>query len=177
MAETAIQEMNRASEERTALLQSQEQLLKIFVRHVPAAMAMLDRDMRYLQVSDRWCVDFSLDSSQILGRSHYEVFPDLPERWKEIHRRGLAGETLRAEEDRWDRKGGGTTWLRWEIRPWQNLDGVPGGILVFSEDITRRKKAEEALLDMSRKLIEAHEQERNRIGRDLHDDVVQRLVM
>ena len=62
---------------------------------------MLDRDMRYLQASERWCADFSLDSSQILGRSHYEIFPDLPDRWKEIHRHGLAGETLRAEDDRW----------------------------------------------------------------------------
>ena len=83
---------------------------------------------------------------------------------------------MRAEEDRWDREGG-ANWSRWEIRPWQNLDGVPGGILIFSEDITHRKNAEEALLDMSRKLIEAHEQERTRIGRDLHDDVVQRLAL
>jgi hypothetical protein len=51
---------------------------------------------------------------------------------------------LRAEEDRWDRESG-TNWSRWEIRPWQNLDGVPGGILIFSEDITRRKHMEEAL--------------------------------
>ena len=172
----AIQEMNRASEVRTALLQSQEQLLKVFIKHVPAAVAMLDRDMRYLQVSDRWCSDFSLDSSKMLGRSHYEIFPDMPDGWTQIHRRALAGETLRAEEDRWDREGG-PTWLRWEIRPWQNLDGVPGGIVIFSEDITRRKNAEEALLGMSRRLIEAHEQERTRIGRDLHDDVVQRLAL
>jgi signal transduction histidine kinase len=121
-------------------------------------------------------VDYSLDSSKILGHSHYEIFPDLPERWKEIHRRALAGETLRAEEDRWDREGG-TNWSRWEIRPWQNLAGLQGGILIFSEDIPHRKHAEEALLGMSRKLIEAHEQERTRIGRDLHDDFVQRLAL
>jgi PAS domain S-box-containing protein len=175
-AEQALLEVNRTLEAQAALLQSREELLKIFVKHVPAAVAMLDRDMRYLQVSDRWCADFSLDSSKILGHSHYEIFPDLPERWKQIHRRALAGETLRAEEDRWDREGG-TNWSRWEIRPWKNRDGVPGGILIFSEDITHRKHAEEALLGMSRKLIEAHEQERTRIGRDLHDDVVQRLVM
>ena len=78
---------------------------------------MLDRDMRYLQVSDRCCADYSVDSSQVLGRSHYEIFPDIPERWKEIHRRALKGETLRADEDRWDREDG-TTWVRWEIRPW-----------------------------------------------------------
>jgi PAS domain S-box-containing protein len=175
-AEEARLEVHRTLEAQTALLQAQEDLLKIFVKHVPAAVAMLDRDMRYLQVSDRWCADYSLDSSKILGHSHYEIFPDLPERWKEIHRRGLAGETLRAEEDRWDREGG-TNWSRWEIRPWQTLDGVPGGILIFSEDITHRKQMEEALSGMSRKLIQAQEQECTRIGRELHDDINQRVAM
>ena len=102
--EQALQQANRVLEVRTAALLAREELLKTFVTHVPAAVAMLDRDMRYLQVSDRFCADYSLDSSEILGRSHYEVFPDLPERWKEIHRRCLAGETLRAEKDRWDRE-------------------------------------------------------------------------
>jgi PAS domain S-box-containing protein len=157
-------------------LQAREELLKIFVKNVPAGAAMLDRDMRYLQVSDRWCVDYGLDASQILGCSHYEALPDMPERWREIHRRALDGETLRADEDRWDRKGG-TTWIRWEVRPWLNVDGEPGGILIFAEEITRRKQADEALSGMSRKLIESQEQERSRIGRELHDDINQRLAL
>ena len=82
---------------------------------------------------------------------------------------------MRAEEDRWDRKGG-TTWFRWEIRPW-HLEGMPGGILILSEDITRRKQMEEAITRMSRNLIELQEQERIRIGRELHDDINQRLAM
>jgi PAS domain S-box-containing protein len=59
-------------------LQAREDLLKIFVKNVPVGVAMLDRDMRYLQVSDRWCADYSIDSSQVLGRSHYSfslIFP------------------------------------------------------------------------------------------------------
>ena len=175
-AEQVLHETNRALETQTAVLRSQEELLKIFVKNVPAGVAMLDREMRYLQVSERWCADYSVDDSQVLGHSHYELFPDIPQRWKEIHRRALAGETLRAAEDRWDREGG-TTWLRWEIRPWQNHDGVQGGILIFAEDITHLKHAEEALLSMSRKLIEAQEQERSRIGRELHDDIGQRLAL
>jgi PAS domain S-box-containing protein len=176
-AEEALREFNRALEKQTVELQAREELLKIFVKNVPAGVAMLDRDMRYLQVSDRWCADYSvLDSSQVLGRSHYELFPDIPDRWKEVHRRALAGETVRADEDRWDREGG-TTWLRWEVRPWLNLEGLPGGILIFAEDITRRKQMEEVLSDMSRKLIESQEQERARIGRELHDDINQRLAM
>ncbi len=168
-----ITEKKRAEE----ALRASEDLLKIFVKSVPVGVAMLDRDMRYLQVSDRWCADYSLDVSQALGRSHYELYPDIPERWKEMHRRALAGETLRAEEDRWDREGSRTTWVRWEIRPWRTSSGAVGGILIFAEDITHRKEMEEAISAMSRKLIESQEQERARIGRELHDDINQRLAM
>src|SRR5690242_5317891 len=176
LADEARFEVNRTLEAQAALLQSQEELLKIFVKNVPAAVAMLDRDMRYLQVSDRWCSDYLRGRTEILGRSHYEVFPDMPERWKEVHRRALQGETLRADEDRWE-SGGRTRWARWEVRPWRAADGTVGGILILTEDITRCKEAEETLSDMTRKLIEAQEQERARIGRELHDDVDQRLAM
>ena len=138
-AEEDLRQLNRTLEGQTALLQSREELLTIFVKNVPAGVAMLDRDMRYLQVSDRFCEDYSVDSSQILGRSHYEVFPEIPQAWKEMHRQGLQGETLRAEEDRWDRKDG-TTWVRWEIRPWKTPSGSVGGILIFAEDISQRKE-------------------------------------
>lgn len=137
---------------------------------------MLDCNMRYLQVSDRWCADYGLDVSQILGHSHYEVLPDIPDWWREIHHRALDGETLRADEDRWDRKSG-TTWVRWEVRPWLNTEGNAGGILIFAEDITRRKQADEALSGMSRKLIQSQEQERTRIARELHDDINQQLAL
>ena len=176
IAEEGLRELNRALEEQTILLQSREELLNIFVQNVPAGVAMLDRDMRYLQVSDRWCADYAIERSQILGRSHYEVFPDIPPRWKEMHQRGLAGETLRAEEDGWDRQGG-TTWVRWEIRPWKTATGNVGGILIFAEDITRRKQMEEAFSAVSRKLIESQEQERTRIARELHDDINQQLAL
>jgi PAS domain S-box-containing protein len=175
--EEALLEVNRNLEAQAALLQSREELLKIFVKSVPVGVAMLDRDMRYLQVSDRWCADYSVDSSQVLGRSHYELFPDIPQSWKEMHRRALEGETLRADEDRWDREGGTTTWVRWEIHPWRTPSGIVGGILIFAEDITHRKQMEDAISGMSRKLIESQEQERVRIGRELHDDIGQRLAM
>ena len=175
-AEEALVELNRTLEAQSALLKSNEELLKIFVKNVPAAVAMLDHDLRYLQVSDRWCTDYLPGRTQILGRSHYEIFPDMPERWKEVHRRCLEGETLRADEDRWDGQDG-PHWARWEVRPWETAQGTVGGILILAEDITRRKQMEEALSSMSRKLIQAQEQERSRIGRELHDDINQRLAL
>jgi PAS domain S-box-containing protein len=174
-AQEALAEMNRTLVAQAASLQAREELLKVFVKNVPAAVAMLDRDMRYLQVSDRWCSDNSVEASELLGRSR-ELFPKMPDRWKEVNRRALQGETLRADEDRWESEGS-IRWARWEVRPWRADDGTVGGILILAEDITRRKEMEETLSEMARKLIESQEQERARIGRELHDDINQRLAM
>src|SRR5207244_7627866 len=174
-AEEALAEVNRTLLAQAASLQAREELLRVFVKNVPAAVAMLDRDMRYLQVSDRWCSDNSVEASELLGHSR-ELSPKMPDRWKEVNRRALQGETLRADEDRWESEGS-TRWARWEVRPWRADDGTVGGILIFAEDITRRKEMEETLSDMTRKLIESQEQEGARIGRELRDDIKQRLAM
>ena len=81
----------------------------------------------------------------MLGRSHYELFPEIPDRWRDVYRRVLAGETLSGEEDEFLRLNGTTDWVRWEMTPWQLADGSVGGALLFSEVITRRRQAEAAL--------------------------------
>jgi PAS domain S-box-containing protein len=125
-------------------LRESEQRLRLFIEYAPAAIAMFDRDMRYLAASNRWKQDYHLDG-QIVGRSHYEVFPEIPERWKEIHRRSLAGEILTAEEDPFPRGDGTIQWIKWETRPWRLADGEIGGVLIAAEDITSRVLSKEAI--------------------------------
>ena len=125
-------------------LRESEERFRLFIEHAPAALAMFDREMRYLHASRRWQTDYGLGERDVRGVSHYEIFPDIPERWKDVHRRALAGEVLRAENDRFDRADGSVQWTRWEARPWLDQKRGIAGIVVFAEDITERMLAEEA---------------------------------
>jgi PAS domain S-box-containing protein len=133
-------------------LHDNRERLRLLVDHAPAALAMFDREMRYLEVSRRWRDDYFLGDQDVIGRSHYDVFPEIPAYWREMHRRGLAGETLSADEDAFERLDGSVQWLRWELRPWREADGTVGGIVLFSEDISKRKLAEHELKQRNEEL-------------------------
>jgi PAS domain S-box-containing protein len=115
-------------------------LLEEFIEQAPVGLALFDRKMRFLSVSQRWLADAGATGQEVVGRTHHEVFPDMPGHWKETHRRCLEGESLQGEDD-WVALDGRRHWIRWEIQPWGDQNTDTGGIIIFSEDITARKTA------------------------------------
>ena len=75
------------------------------------------------------------------------------------------------------RNDGDYRWILDVGVPRFNSDGSFAGYIGSCLDITDRKLAEEALASVGHRLIEAHEQERTWIARELHDDIVQRVVL
>ncbi|MCP5544244.1 MAG: PAS domain S-box protein [Akkermansiaceae bacterium] len=142
-------DITRRKRAEDALRQSEEQL-RLFIRYAPAAIAMFDREMRYLAVSRRWLEDYGI-GEDIVGRDHYDLFPGIPPHWKEMHERAMEGESLHSDGERFVRDDGRQLWLKWELLPWRDADGRIGGILVATEDITSRREAEEALRESERR--------------------------
>jgi PAS domain S-box-containing protein len=139
-------ERYRATKQAEEKQRSSEAQLRRFIEDSPIIVAMFDRNMCYLAVSQGWAQAYSRGHGELRGLNHYEVHPDVPERWKVLHRRGLAGEFLRDDRDRWVLADGQVQWLRWAIHPWRDPAGNIGGIIISVENITERVRTEEALL-------------------------------
>lgn len=152
-------------------LRKSEELLRQFIDHAPAALAMFDREMRYIAVSKRWINDYSLGDLEIIGRSHYEIFPEIQDDWKDVHRRGLAGEIIRANEDYFVRDDGTIHWLKWEVQPWHTTNGNVGGIIIYSESISELKRASLQLHELAAHLLNVREEEKTTIAREIHDEL------
>ncbi len=94
---------------------SDPHFLKTIVADAPQSIALFDRDVRYLAASRRWIAEFGGGRGSLEGVRHYDLFPQLPAPWHEVHRRALAGETLSSDEDSFEREDGRRSWLRWSV--------------------------------------------------------------
>ncbi|WP_017720917.1 PAS domain S-box protein [Kamptonema formosum] len=132
-----------------ALEQERRQLRQI-IANAPVAMAMFDTEMRYLAHSNQWLTDYCLEGQSLIGRSHYEVFPDIPAQWRGIHKRALKGEVLSKSEDLFQRGDGSKLYLRWAVQPWHTSESRIGGIVMVTQAINELVEAREAALEGSR---------------------------
>lgn len=125
---------------------------ELFVKFSPGAIAMLDTEMRYIMANDGWYKDYGIEGADIIGKSHYEIFPQIlkmPE-WIELHRRALAGEKLSKDFDALQNDNS-VTYLRWKLEPWYEAEGKIGGIIMFTEVITNEIITQNKLKESERR--------------------------
>jgi PAS domain S-box-containing protein len=140
-------------------LRKSEENMRYIIKHDPSAIAIFDRDLRYIAVSDRYFRDYELLDEDIVGKHHYEVFPEIPQKWREVHQRVLAGAIERGKDDTFVRLDGSLNYNNWECRPWYEPDGSIGGIVTYTEVTTERKRAEKALHERDEQLRQSQKME------------------
>ncbi|HVX28619.1 MAG TPA: PAS domain-containing protein [Parafilimonas sp.] len=115
---------------------------KIFVQQAPYAIAMLDEDLRFIKVSEKWIKDFNL-SENIAGLKFSELLPQVNFYWQELFYSCLKGEVSKGEDLFFVQPNNKGMWLKWDIRAWYTLEKKIGGVLIFTEDITDAKSQAE----------------------------------
>jgi PAS domain S-box-containing protein len=128
------------------------------IERLPVPAAAFDRDLRYLAHSEEWAAAHGLEpGSSLRGESHFDVFPELADAWREVQRRCLEGATLRRELDGLRDRSGGVRSVRWVVTPWGEVGDDRGGLLVFAENLTDQVATRRRLVereDLIRQLFE-----------------------
>ena len=137
-----IDEKKRAETE----LFTERARLRAFVTHVPAAVAMLDTDLKYMAVSQKWIEEYNLTDKNIVGFSACDFFPTAEEKWKGIFDRCLQGAVIVSDEEKWSLGGWGQDqYIKWEVKPWYQFDGVVGGVMLLTQNVTEATLSREEL--------------------------------
>ncbi len=124
-------------------LEQREQLLRLFVEHSPAAIAMFDRRMRCLAASRRWIEDHGAASS-IAPRAADAPDGDAPP-WRHAYGATLRDHRPRRGEDLVELRDRRAEWVRWQVQPWRDAGGEVGGVTVWTEIVTGERRARERL--------------------------------
>lgn len=119
-----------------------QRLMQDVLRHDMSAIAVLDKDLVFQYVSERYLLDFDISHEQVVGAHYDDVLPYAPQEWRTVHYRALSGDVLRSDEDTFTRRDGTVEYVRWECRPWHEQDGGIGGIVLYSEIISAAKRIE-----------------------------------
>lgn len=172
-------------------IRESEELFQAFMNHSPAVKFLKDGQGRYVFVNQQFEEKLRLSKADCLGKTDMQLFPPEVSRiFKEHDLEVLeTGNVLETEETTLGERGNLCYW--WVMKfPVYRTDGEVqlGGVAL---DITSLKKVEETLrlreaeLQRSQELLQAlggalitaHEDERRRISRELHDDMNQRLAI
>ena len=132
------------------------ELMRYIIEHNQSAVAVFDREMRYLYVSQLYLEENRILAADVIGRCHYDISPDIPQKWRDIHRKVLDGEIFAADDDPYDREDGTRDWISWVCRPWYRSPDDIGGIILYTKVTTERKRKEEE----QRRLVEQLNQAR-----------------
>lgn len=128
-------------------------------RYAATAVAILDRDMRYVAASQRYLSDNRLPENVSLeGRSHYDIFPDCSPERRAMFVRVLDGEQLSGDGDAVHHSDGSVDYVRWSHRPWYDEDDRIAGIVLASEIVTAEMEARRQLEEAERRYRAVFEQ-------------------
>ncbi len=161
-----------------AVLRESEERFRVMADTTPSLVWMCDARGRITYLNGRR-IEFTGPDPDAGYSDNWitYVHPDDVERMLNTLYEGLKDKQPFSQEYRLRRSDGVYRWMFDVASPRVNGDGSFGGFIGSAIDTTDQKLAQQALERVSGQLIEAQEQERSRIARDLHDDICQRLAL
>ncbi|MCI5048994.1 MAG: ATP-binding protein [Rickettsiales bacterium] len=124
-----------------------EQMLRTFIKHSPAGIAVFDNEFRIIMCSDRWKAEHGVANRQVIGERLDDLFIHSSTKWNYLYSRCMNGELVRGDEDKFVTNDGVEEYIRWEMMPWYDGNEHIGGVIQFTEFVTKEREMRNALQD------------------------------
>ncbi|MBZ5596011.1 MAG: PAS domain S-box protein [Acidobacteriia bacterium] len=170
-----VEDITDRKQAEEALRASEERFRKMFA-HAATGMTLQNLEGDFLEVNPAFCEITGYDPQELVG-SNYRSITHAEDQQENAYRTEelLAGEIPSfVIEKRYVRKDGRPVWARTSVSLLG--DSQPPRLITLVEDITERKRAEEALRQLSGRLLQLQDEERRRLARELHDGTAQTIA-
>jgi len=170
-----ITERKRAEDELRA---SEEKFRSVF-RNAGVGMMIVSPEGRFLAANEAFCECLGYAEEELLQKTVESVTlsEDRPCFSQKLREALEQGKSFQRVEMHCLHKSGRIVTTESSASLIRGPSGEPLYLVGEILDVTQRKQAEEALSGVSGRLIEAHEEERSWIARELHDDFNQRVAL
>lgn len=180
----SISDITERKKTEEALRESEERF-RTLVENLHVGVALMGPRAEILFANNAALEIFGLSQKQVLGKTSEELGfialredgTELPFAMRPAQRALATGQAVRSEVIGWQRPGTDEViWILGEVVPLSSKEGKPERLVTAFSDITKRKEAEEALHHLSARLLRLQDEERRRLGRELHDSLAQSVM-
>jgi len=154
-------------------LRATRSTLDALVATMPTSLVMTDRDLKVIAASSLWAGSLGVRRAEAMGRTLYEIAPEVYEQSREAFDRALAGEAGAIARSRVTLPIGRTVWLQTDLKPWARPDGEIGGVVLTASDVSElvealeRSERSEQRMQVALELSELHVWEMDYVNRVL----------
>jgi len=154
-------------------LAATRETLEALVATMPTSLVMTDPNLRVMAASSLWARSLGIRRSAAIGRTLFDIAPDVYRPNSAAFDRALAGEGPVVSRSRVALPIGVTVWLQTELKPWKQPDGAIGGLVLTASDVSElvealeRSERSEQRMQLALELSELHVWELDFVERQL----------
>jgi PAS domain S-box-containing protein len=171
--------LHRQLEERLGELERERDLTSRVVNGAPSVLLLLDGRGGILRVNRRGAelLGYVEQDARVHGKPFWDVFLPAEDRAaaRDAFRAATSFPDGEEHEARWETATGEEVIVAWSAMPLPEEDGEPR-VLLAAQDITHRTRQQEELAASRARIVQAADDARRRLERNLHDGAQQRLV-